>query len=248
MEKYVLYREDAFQKIKEIKSWSIDLVITDPPYGVNFRSAWYNDSKEYIFPKLDIMFRELKRILKFGSHVYVFIPTLEAEKWISVAKKYLYFNNILATKALKTNCSKKNNNYGHNLQLVMYCSKSQPKDINHVNWIKTSKSWLNDPRNKYPKEYTYKYPNYIPDYIRSTAFDSKFHPNEKNIKFLSYLVRLSSHEWEIILDPFMWSGTTWLASLYFNRKFIGIEQNEKYFEIAKQRLSNLKLNIQNEAQ
>lgn len=247
MEKCVLYLDDAFQKIKDIKTESTDLIITDPSYGVNFQKAWYDDSKTYIFPRLDLLFKEFKRILKSSSHVYVFIPTLEAEKWIIAAKKYFYFNNMLATKTLKTTSSKKNNNYGHNLQLVMFCSKGCPKNLNRVNWIKTSQSWLNDSRNQNPKKFTYKYPNYIPDYIRSTAFDSKFHPNEKNIQFLSYLVRISSNEWDIVFDPFMWSWTTWLASIYFNRKFIGIEQNIEYFNIAKERLSNLNLNLHNAA-
>jgi len=240
---YIIYNNDTFEKIKEIANNSIDLIITDPPYWVNFQNAWYDDSKEYVFSKLDYLFKEFKRILKQWSHIYIFIPTLEAEKWIAVWKKYLKFNNLLATKAFKTNVCKANNNFWHNLQLVMYLSKWEPKEFYQVNWIKTSESRLTDPRNKNPKEFTYKYPNYIPEYIRSTAFDSKFHPNEKNINFLSNLVKLSSKEWDVIFDPFMWSWTTGLASLYLNRKFIWIEQNNMYIEISKNRISNLNLKL-----
>lgn len=236
---YRIYNNDTFDKIKELKNNSIDLIITDPPYWVNFKKGDYNDTKEYIFSKLDFLFSEFYRITKNNSHIFIFIPTLESNTWISIARKYFYFNNLLATKATKVNSSLKNNNFWHNLQLVMYLSKWKAKDFNKVNWIKTSQSWLNDPRNKNPKEYTYKYSNYIPDYIRSTAFDSKLHPNEKNVKFLSYLVRLSSNKNNVVFDPFMWSWTTWLASLYFDRKFIWIELNKNYFNIAKNRIENL---------
>ena len=84
---YIIYNNDTFEKIKEIANNSIDLIITDPPYWVNFQNAWYDDSKEYVFSKLDYLFKEFKRILKQWSHIYIFIPTLEAEKWI--AEKYL---------------------------------------------------------------------------------------------------------------------------------------------------------------
>lgn len=240
MSNYILYNTDTFEKIQEIKDESIDLIITDPPYWVNFQNAWYDDSREYIFPKLDFLFKEFKRILKKWSHVYIFIPTLEAEKWILAWKKHLRFNNLLATKSLKINISKTNNNFWHSLQLIMYFSKWEAKDFNRIKWIKTSESWLNDPRNKNPQEFTYKYPNYIPEYIRSTAFDSKYHPNEKNIQFISYLVKLSSQEQDVVFDPFMWSWTTWLSSLNSNRKFIWIEKNNKYIEICEKRIKNLK--------
>jgi len=77
---YKIYEGDAFEKVKEIEDNSIDLIITDPPYWVNFKNSWYNDSKEYIFSKLDILFKEFKRILKNWCHIYVFIPNLETEK------------------------------------------------------------------------------------------------------------------------------------------------------------------------
>ena len=79
----------------------------------------------------------------------------------------------------------------------MYLSKWELKEF--IRLIdKTSEICWTDPRNKNPKEFTYKYPNYIPEYIRSTAFDSKFHPMKKYKLFIQFS-KTSSKEWDVIL-------------------------------------------------
>ena len=70
------------------------------------------------------------------------------------------------------------------------------------------------------------------------------HPTVKPIKLMSYLITMGSREGDIVLDPFCGSGTTLLAARLLGRKFIGIELEEKYYEIAKERLKNVSGGIQ----
>lgn len=64
------------------------------------------------------------------------------------------------------------------------------------------------------------------------------HPTQKSLKLMSEIIKIHTNKGELILDPFMGSGTTGLACLLNDRKFIGIELSEQYFEIAKNRLSS----------
>ena len=66
------------------------------------------------------------------------------------------------------------------------------------------------------------------------------HVTPKNTDMLEYLIKTSSNENDIVLDCFMGSGSTGVAALNTNRKFIGIELDEKYFEIAKNRIEEVK--------
>lgn len=72
------------------------------------------------------------------------------------------------------------------------------------------------------------------------------HPTVKPLDLMRWLVRLTTKENQTVLDPFMGSGTTGLACIKQNRNFVGIEKNEEYFEIAKNRIEHLRNNIQDE--
>jgi DNA modification methylase len=77
-----------------------------------------------------------------------------------------------------------------------------------------------------------------PDYERKIPKMKNNHPTVKPLKLISYLITLGSREGDVILDPFMGSGTTPLASKQLNRKYIGIELDEDYFKICKARVED----------
>lgn len=66
---------------------------------------------------------------------------------------------------------------------------------------------------------------------------SKVHPTEKPVSLMERLILASTNEWDVVLDNCMGSGTTGVASINTNRRFIGIEKDEKYFEIASNRIN-----------
>ena len=72
--------------------------------------------------------------------------------------------------------------------------------------------------------------------LRCTTSGNEFHPTQKPVSLIENLIHISSNCGDIILDPFMGSGSTAIACLNTRRKFIGMELNDEYFEIAKKRI------------
>lgn len=238
-----LRQGDCLEVMRDIPDGSIDAVITDPPYGVDFqKNNLFNDSKEYVSEIREKWLSEMARVLKDGHHLYLFIPTKGAGQWLVAVEKYFTIYNILSGRTYTSSVYLKNN-FQFNNQLIIYAAKGTAKRLNAVDFIKTSKSWFNDKRNKNPKEFTYNYPAFLWQdetkifaNTKTTAASKERHPCEKNPTLIEFFVRLSTDEEETVLDPFMGSGSTGVAAKNLNRNFIGIELDEEYFEIAKKRI------------
>jgi DNA modification methylase len=86
------------------------------------------------------------------------------------------------------------------------------------------------------REYTEKYPKTILTEFSNASQRDRFHPTQKPVALCEYLIKTYTNEGEWVLDNCMGSGTTGVACINTNRNFIGIEQEEKYFTIAKDRL------------
>ena len=92
-------------------------------------------------------------------------------------------------------------------------------------------------KNDYTYESTERYPRSIQVFSTDTQ-NSSLHPTQKPVALIEYLIKTYTNEGEIILDSCMGSGTTGVACVNTNRKFIGIEFDEKYFGIAKERIES----------
>ena len=85
-----------------------------------------------------------------------------------------------------------------------------------------------------------KYPLNLLSFSKSSSKDMLLHPTQKPVALLEYLIKTYTNEEEIVLDNCMGSGSTGVACLNINRKFIGIEKDDKYFNISKERIMNIK--------
>lgn len=235
-----LFNDDCINVMKSLEDKSIDLIATDPPYGVNFKNDFYDDSEEVIIKNIPIWFNEWYRILKDDSFIFLFVGIKTIHHWINEGINAGFsFKNIIATRSFNNGAKKADNNFGFQFQPILLFSKGKGKKFNDVDFIPTSLEWYNDKRNKNPKKYTYEYPNWIKtDWAFATEkrATKSIHPNEKNIKLLEFLVSVLSNENDIILDPFMGSGTTGIACKNTNREFIGIELNTNYYDLCNQRI------------
>ena len=219
-ENYKLYHGDCLEKFKLLDNKSIDLVIIDPPYeiktmkgGGTIGKRKYKDevaplTNGFSEEILDILCDKMKKI-----NIYIYCSKLQLPKLLNyfINKKCNY--EILTYH--KTNptplCG---NTYLPDTEYVVF---AREKGVKIYGEYKTKFKYYTDKNNKEDKK-KYK------------------HPTCKPIPFLTNHILNSSNEGDIILDCFMGSGSTGIACMNTNRKFIGIELDEKYFNIAVNRI------------
>ncbi len=218
-----LVHGDCVDAMRKLKDESIDLVVTDPPYktitggdsdGANSkRPTGMMKGNRRLFQHQSIKHKDwlaqVYRTLKQGTHFYCFTNSLNLVEILTVAQSVGFkLHNILVWE--KNNCTP-SQYYMKNCEYVLFMRKGKAKWINDIGGSKT----------------VHKFNNII---------GGKNHPTEKPVDILSFYIQNSSDIGEILLDPFMGSGSTGVACLNTGRNFIGIELDEKYFEVAKKRL------------
>jgi DNA modification methylase len=227
-----LYHGDCLEVMKSIPDKSIDLVLTDPPYGISFKSARQTYQKEIkndgfdewqeILPKF---LQEFKRVLTDtgccccccccgggGKTPVTAIFTMESLKYFNLIQTLVWRKFIgLGWR------------YRPSYENIVILSK----DKDNYNFYDTSKKCSNVIEG-------------INQDIPSRGGAGKLldHPTQKPIELMEHLINIHSQKDYTILDPFMGSGTTGVACRMLGRKFIGIEIDKNYFEIAKQRIQN----------
>ena len=236
----ILYNGDCLEVMKKFPKESIDLVLTDPPYNINI-DKWdiINNYLEW-FNNLCI---EWKRLLKNDGSIYSFSGyTYGAELKLIFFKHFIYRNWIIWYRAGRGNYP----NYTNAYEFIFFGSKSKKYKFNKMK----EKTYM---KHKYGfkniKEYKdergwYRYRNLtniwnIPSIVGNNPIKTK-HKSQKPEKLIEIPIKCSSNENNIILDSFLGSGTTAVACKKLNRRWIGIEINKEYCEIAKKRIENEK--------
>lgn len=238
-----LYNGDFVeQSSKNIKNNSIDVIITDPPFGVGFKNDFYDDSLEYIMRNIDNWYKEWFRVLKNNSFLFLFVGVKTLHIWIQKGIEAGFeYKNVLATRSFNNGAITPKNNFGFQFQPIIVFSKGKGKNFNKVDFIPTSEEWLNDTRNTNPKPYTYSYPNWIKTewcFASAKRSDDNLHPNEKNVDLIQFLVEISTKKGEVVLDTFMGSCSTGVAAIEAERSFVGIELDTNYHKFSIERLKS----------
>ena len=218
---------DCLKLMKDIPDKSIDLVVTDPPYkivqgGCTNKAVRLKGSnqeqlkKGTLFNNNSIKFNEwipeVYRVLKNNSHCYIMSNDRNINELLNVCEKVGFkLLNILVWGKSKHS---PNRYYLKNCEFIVFLRKGKAKNINNMG---TKQLLLID------------------------NVENKNHPSEKPIKLMEILIKNSSNEQDKVLDPFMGSGSTGVACINTNRNFIGIELDEKYFKIAKERIEKISL-------
>ena len=183
-----LYNGDCLQEMKKLADNSIDCIITDPPYGVNFKNDFYDDSLENVLKCMPLWFEQWYRLLKDNSFLYLFVGVRTLHNWIQTGINCGFtYKNIIATRSFNNGSIRAPNNFGFQFQPIIIFSKGSGRKLNQVDFIPTSLAWYNDKRNSNPKPYTYDYPNWIKtDWAFASAkrANKSFHPNEKNVDLI----------------------------------------------------------------
>lgn len=230
-----LIHGDCLEKMAEIKDGSIDMVLTDPPYGTT-ACKW-----DSIIP-LEPMWEHLKRVIKPNGAIVMtasqpFTTTLISSnmkmfKYCWVWEKERPSNPMLAKKQpLKYHediCLfyKKQPNY---LPIKTKGAKNHGCKIGrHFNKITQTES------NYTSNTSDMKYPKSVIKF--KSARGNSTHPTQKPVALMEYLIKTYTNEGETVLDFTMGSGTTGVACKNLNRSFIGIEKDAEYFQLASDRI------------
>ncbi len=129
---------------------------------------------------------------------------------------------------------------------IWHKTNPMPRNMK-IHFVNSTESWIYFVNNA--TSGTFNYDGVVRhDFIESSvcpASEKKFgkHPTQKPLKIMKELISRVSNPGDVILDPFMGSGSTCVASTILGRKYIGIELNEQYFNIAKSRIENLKTGV-----
>ena len=235
-----IYNMDCLEGMKKINDKLIDLIVTDPPYGINLKSSWSNKFKQIINDNnlnwVEVFFKEINRITKDDSHLYCFTGLDCLPEFIFEIRKYYKIQNLITIpRTQKGGAGSKTQSFSFQNEFVIFATKGKRK-FNQTQVLKPSETYLKDKR-KNPKEWLYRLPDYW-HWLKASEFNLKRkHPTQKTVDAIKLMVELSSNENEIILDPFIGSGTTAIACLNTNRKYIGFELSEEYCKIAEERLA-----------
>jgi len=194
----------------------IDLIVTDPPYGMNFRSnhraerygnIHWDDNLDWV----NDFCAEANRVLKGNSHLYMFCSFHNVDIFKQALERYFTIKNILIWEKNNTSMGDLKGDYAPKYEMILFATKGR--------------RLLNGGRD--------------PNMVKFARTGNKLHPTQKPVELISYLVNKSSKENDIVYDPFMGSGTTAEAAYDSKRNYIGSEIDETYYEISLTRIDRL---------
>ena len=213
---FTLHNGDCLDYLPSIQSKSVRLIVTDPPYGIKFNKGY----KENVLPItgddgfsvmvfMDDMLREWQRILMDDGAIYVFTRfDVMPYCWLKL-KNYFDMKNCIVWNKGGGSPGDLEGNYAFTHEMVLFGSTSQHK----LNGKRIGNVW------DFPRERI------------------EFHETQKPTTIISRIIEKSSNVGDLVFDPFMGSGTTGVSAIQNGRRFVGIEINKGYCEIAEKRLS-----------
>lgn len=240
-EKYTLYFGDCLEEMKKIEDNSIDMILCDLPYGTT-ACSW-----DTIIP-FDLLWKQYIRIIKENSAILLFgsepFSTHLRMSNIGMYRYDWYWDkkfggNFVQAKRMPLKTIECVSVFSKGKNLPKYFPQMIKRDkpikqggikTSEAIPIKNNKNICNN------KIYNQKYPITNLHYPKNLGKTK--HPTQKPVELLEYLIKTYTNKNELILDNTMGSGSTGVAAIKTNRRFIGIEKDKYYFDIAKERIEN----------
>ena len=221
MEINKIYNEDCLEGMKRIPDNSIDLIVTDPPYLINYKTGYRKD-KEHRFNEVilnddneDLIkgyIKECYRILKDDSAMYMFCSShkvdlfkVELEKHFTIKNMIIWVKNNHTAGDLKAA-------FGRKYEIIFLVNKGRKE----LNGKRLTDVW------EFPR----------------VSGNKQIHQNQKPLALIKQCIKKHSNEHDIIFDGFMGSGTTAIACMNTKRNFIGFELDKEYYEKSLERIKN----------
>ena len=221
MELNRIYNEDCLEGMKRIPDGSVDLIVTDPPYLMNYKTGRrkdkthrfndviLNDDNEQLITDY---VKECYRILKDDTAMYLFCSSNKVDFFKRELEKLFSIKNMIIWVKKNHTAGDLESAFGRKYEIVFLVNKGQRK----FNGERLTDIW------EFPK----------------VSSDGQLHQNQKPIELIKRCIEKHSNVGDVVFDGFMGSGTTAAAALDTNRNYIGFELDEYYFNVAEKRLKN----------
>lgn len=212
---------DCLEKMKYIKNESVDLIVTDPPYLINYRTGYRIDkSHEFCTPILGDSdpelisnhIKECNRIMKYNTAMYMFSSSKKIDFFKNELEKYFKLKNIIIWVKNNWTAGDLFNSFGNQYEVLFLVNKGDVE----IKGKRYSDVWNFD----------------------RISGDDQLHQNQKPVELIERCILSHSTENDLIFDGFAGSGTTAIACINTNRNYICIEKDPKYYELMKVRIEN----------
>lgn len=216
-----IYHGDCLEWMRQWPDSFVDLVVTDPPYGVNYLTAWRSGSDPLVkkisndggdwMPFAREWFAEAVRLMKPNAHFYAFGSFLTAPQFQVLIGGGLTLKNVLVWDKMNWSVGDLEGDYGRQYELIYFAQKGRRTlcgQKRYGNVLRAS---------------------------RGSGADYE-HPTQKPEEIIARLLECSSVEGEIVLDPFLGSGTTAVVAEKMKRRWIGCEVEPQYLAVAQSRI------------
>ena len=204
---------DCLDVLRQLPDKCVDLVLTDPPYGMLFQSNYRQEKYNKIenddnLDWLDEWCEQLNRIKKDDSHIYIFCSWHNVDVFKHTVEKFFPVKNVLIWQKNNTGMGDLFNDYAPEYEMILYCNPNNKK--------------LNGGRDS--------------NILRYKRTQNELHPTQKPVDLFAYLIQKSTNENDLVIDCFSGSGTTAVACHNLKRRFICIERDKEYYLASCERL------------
>ena len=228
---------DCVEEMKKLPSGSVDLIVTDPPFGVNYESRLRSETFGKIEgdgkndPVLSWSLAQCYRVLKSNSNIYVFTRWDVLPRFMRLMSYWGFdIKNCIIGKRAGHSCGSLDYSFSPSYEMIVFAHKGKRK-FNETTIKRLSAG------NGYVKRFD-DLIDWLP--VNEPSKNLMFHPTQKSLELIEFFILLSSSPGDVVIDPFSGSGITAIAAWDLKRKFICYEINEEYYNKSVRYLSDFK--------
>lgn len=225
MELDVIYNEDCIEGMKKIPDESIDLIVTDPPYLMKYKTNYRKDKHHKFCSEIagdddqeliNTYIKECYRIMKNDSACYMFCNSNKVDVFKRQLEKVGFnIKNMIVWVKNNWTAGDLKASYGKQYELILYVNKGR----RFINGSRLTDVW------GFPRVSGLK----------------QLHQNQKPVELIKQCIEKSSDPGAIVFDGFMGSGTTAIACIDTDRHYIGYELDPEYYKVANNRILDYEL-------